>query len=97
MSVRENAGCAFLGASQLILSILGAVIHVWTIIIAFTIKGLFAAVATLVVPVLSQMYWFFKIGSNVGYTNNFYCMAIIAYVVVLGLFLAGLALVAGKS
>jgi len=79
MSVQENAGCALAGTAYMILSVLGVIIHVWTIILAFMIKGFFAAIITFVFPVLSQIFWFFKIGANVGYTNNWFCIAIMVY------------------
>lgn len=94
MSVQENVGCALAGTAYMILSVLGVIIHVWTIILAFMIKGFLAAIITFVFPVLSQIFWFFKIGSNVGYTNNWFCIAIMVYaglwvVVFVGVALAG--------
>lgn len=80
MGTKENAGCAIAGTAYVILSILGVLIHVWTIIIAFMLKGFLAALISFIFPVVSQIYWFFKIGSNVGFTNNWFCISIIAYV-----------------
>jgi len=39
--------------------ILGIVYHLWTVIIAFQ-YGIISAIATFFLPVLSQIYWFFK-------------------------------------
>jgi len=94
MSVQENIGCALAGTAYMFLLVLGVIIHVWTIILAFMIKGFLAAIITFVFPVISQIFWFFKIGSNVGYTNNWFCIAIMVYaglwvVVFVGVALAG--------
>ena len=97
MSVRENVGCAMAGVAYTILYVLGAIIHVWTIILSFMIKGFFAALITFVFPVLSQIFWFFKIGANVGYTNNPFCIAIIVYVGLWALVLVGAAVASSRS
>jgi len=90
MSIREYVGGGVMGFAGIAASILGLIIHVWTIVIAFLLSGLFAAVLTLVFPVLSEIYWFFKIGSNVGYGTK-YCVSIMAYVLLFGLaFLGGM-------
>jgi len=47
--------------------ILGTVYHLWTVIIAFQ-HGLFSGIITLVLPVISEIYWFFKMwGVNTPY------------------------------
>jgi|SaaInlV_200m_DNA_5_1039737.scaffolds.fasta_scaffold10256_4 hypothetical protein len=79
MSAVKIVGGGVMGMAMLAASVLGLVIHVWTIMLAFSIKGLFAAVLTLIFPVLSELYWFFKVGSNVGYDAT-YCVSIMAYV-----------------
>ena len=83
MSVREYLGGGIIGLAWLAASILGLVIHVWTIVIAFSVSGLFAAVLTLVFPVLSEIFWFFKVGSNVSFGTT-YCVSIMAYVGLFG-------------
>ncbi|MDP2605017.1 MAG: hypothetical protein Q8S00_20925 [Deltaproteobacteria bacterium] len=85
MSVKEYLGGGIMGLAWIAASILGLVIHVWTIVIAFLVSGLFAAVLTLIFPFLSEIYWFFKIGNNVGFGAT-YCVSIMAYV---GLFAIG--------
>lgn len=97
MSVQENVGCALAGTAYVILSGLGVIIHVWTIIVAFMIKGFWAAIITFIFPVLSQIFWFFKIGSNVGYTNNWFCIAIMVYVGLWVIVFVGAALASSKS
>mgnify|MGYP006939815516 CR=1 FL=1 len=39
--------------------------HIWTVIIAFEESGTFAGIATLVLPILGEIYWFFAMmGEN---------------------------------
>ena len=47
--------------------ILGTVYHLWTVVIAFQ-HGFVAGIVTLALPVLSEIYWFFKLwGVNTPY------------------------------
>jgi hypothetical protein len=79
MNIKEKSGFGIMGLAFAIQSILGLVIHVWTVVIAYLTSGLFASVLTLIFPVLSEIYWFFKVGSNLGFGVN-YCVAIMAYI-----------------
>jgi hypothetical protein len=88
MSVREIVGGGLMGLAWIAASILGLVIHIWTIVIAFSVSGLFAAVLTLIFPVLSEIYWFFKVGSNVSFSTT-YCVSIMAYVGLFGVVFLG--------
>ena len=88
MGVRENVGGGIMGLALIVASILGLVIHVLTIVIAFSVSGLFAAVLTLIFPILSEIYWFFKVGSNVGFGTT-YCVSIMAYVGLFGVGVLG--------
>jgi len=36
------------------------ILHIWTVIIAFTISGFWGGILTLFLPVLAEIYWFFK-------------------------------------
>jgi len=96
MSIREYVGGGIMGFAWIAASILGLVIHVWTIVIAFLLSGLFAAILTLVFPILSEIYWFFKIGSNVGYGTT-YCVSIMAYIMLFGLAFLGAMIVSSKN
>ena len=50
-----------------LVGILGIVYHLWTVIIAFQ-HGIVSGIVTLFLPVLSQIYWFFKMwGVNTPY------------------------------
>ncbi|MDP2798900.1 MAG: hypothetical protein Q8O60_03315, partial [Deltaproteobacteria bacterium] len=64
--------------------------------IAFLLSGLFAAVLTLVFPVLSEIYWFFKIGSNAGYGTT-YCVSIMAYIGLFGLGFLGAMIASSRN
>jgi len=78
--VRKGAGCALAGIAYVAMGILGLVVHVWTILIAFAASGLIGAVITLILPVLAQIYWFIKIWGVAGNVLNWYCMAVLAYI-----------------
>jgi len=88
MSIQEVVGGGLVGLAGLAATILGLVIHVWTIVIAYAIGGLFAAVLTLIFPVLSEAFWFFKVGTNVSF-GTLYCLSIIAYVGLFGIVFLG--------
>ena len=77
--VQRGAGCAMAGVAYPIMTILGAIIYVWTIVFAFADKGLFAAVLSLIFPVLAQLYWGFVIWNATGTIVNPYCLALIGY------------------
>lgn len=53
--------------------LLGASAHIWTVYIAFTEGGFFAGVLSLFLPVLSEIYWIFKMFGD----NNLYSISII--------------------
>lgn len=53
---------------KVIASVLAAVVHVWTVIIAFKISGFWAALLSFLFPIISQIYWAVKIfGENMMY------------------------------
>jgi len=41
----------------LLLGIVGIIIHVWTILIAYNMKGLIGACISFVLPILSEIFW----------------------------------------
>ena len=83
-SAAETAGCALFGAGYFVMVLLGAVIHVWTIVIAYETSGLPAAVLALILPILAQIYWFFDVMSASGTIANSYCLSILAYLAFMG-------------
>lgn len=86
-----NIGSGLFVIGAWLASILGVVIHTWTVIMAWRIAGFFAAVITMIFPIFAEGYWFFKVGFNVGFLNNWYCIAIMTYV---GLSIIGFAVLA---
>ena len=93
MTVRENVGAGVMGLAWMGAWVLGAIIHVYTIVIAYSLSGLVAAVITLAFPVVSQVYWFFKVASFAGFGAT-YCITVMAFLGLLGLGFAGALLAA---
>jgi hypothetical protein len=54
-------------------------------------------IITFVFPVLSQIFWFFKIGAKVGYTNNWFCIATMIYADLWVVVFAGVAIAGNRS
>ena len=57
----------------------GALIHLYTIYIAYTVSGVFAALLSLVFPVISQAYWFFAAWNITGNFINEYSIFLLSY------------------
>ncbi|WP_045213515.1 hypothetical protein [Desulfonatronovibrio magnus] len=96
MSAREYFGGGIMALAGIAATVLGLIIHVWTIVIAFFVSGLLAAVITLIFPFLSQVYWFFRVGSNLGFDTN-YCVAIMAYVGLFGIGFLGAMIASSRN
>ena len=60
-NLREGIGCAFTATAQLVMMFLGLAIYIWTIVVAFKMKGLGAAILSTLLPKISQIYWLIKI------------------------------------
>lgn len=86
MSIKERIGDGVFGVFLIIMMFLGAAIYVWTIVTSYIMSGLFAAILTLFIPVLSTIYWFFVIGANFGF-DTLFCIAIIIYLIIGGIML----------
>lgn len=78
MNTRNSALVGIYAFTLFGTQILGLIIHVMTIIVAYNGSGLFAACISMVTPVLSEIYWFFKVWANAG-LGNYYCLAILAF------------------
>lgn len=71
---------AVIGIWIIIANILALLLHVWTIIIAFSQSGLGGAVLTFMLPILSEIYWFFR---SIGYTETWFnTYSIIIYITI---------------
>ena len=55
--------------------LLAAITYVVTIVIAFNESGLLAAIIAAFVPILPQVYWFFAIGFEYGFDDQ-YCITV---------------------
>ena len=55
--VREVIEMGIFAISGLMLSVLGLVIHIWTVVVAYDSGGVVAAAVSLTFPVLAQFYW----------------------------------------
>lgn len=58
-------------------SLLMIVVHLWTVVIAFTQSGVFLAFLTLAMPFAAQVYWLFVIAAADGISAP-YCLAVLA-------------------
>jgi len=65
----------------IIIGILGLVIHLWTILLSWGSNGIVAAIIALSLPVISEIFWFFKSWNTTGSFFNTYTIAILVYVV----------------
>jgi hypothetical protein len=75
---------ALIGLLASAIWILGIMYHLWTVIIAFS-HSIIAGIVTLFLPVLSEIYWFFKIwGENTTYTAVSIIYTVIALIVFIG-------------
>ena len=88
-NIKQGAGCAIAGIAYLVMGVLGLIIHIWTILIAYSFAGILGAAISLMFPVLAQIFWGFKIWAHTGTIMNGYCLALIGYVVAFGAVLIG--------
>lgn len=51
--------------------------RIWTVIIAYNTSGFWAAVISIPVPLVSDIYWLIRVGVNTGFTSP-YCVTVIA-------------------
>lgn len=70
--------------SQLIILvgyILGVIVHLWTVIIAFSEGGFLAGILSFIFPVLSEIYWVISLwGENDAYVNTAIIATILVFV-----------------
>ena len=72
-------GCVLVGLAYPVMILLGVVLHLWTIVIAFSRTGFGAALLTFIFPVLSELYWGRRVWNATGTLANAYCGALLAY------------------
>lgn len=59
---------------RLLSQFISGVGHLWTIVIAFKTAGFWAAVGTFFLPIISNIYWFVRVGNYAGYFKSWYCL-----------------------
>ena len=64
--------------------IFGFCIHIKTIVIAYNVSGFFACFVTLMLPIISQIYWFIFAWSKAGFVNS-YSVLVFAWVACLAI------------
>jgi len=67
--------------------------HFGGVFIAYKMSGIGAAFTTLLVPVISTIYWFFQVGQKFGFFHHWFTIAVL-FQVVLMLFCVILAIAA---
>lgn len=88
-SIIVGIATGIMAISGFILWFGGALIHLWTIVIAFNVSGFIAAFMTSMLPGVAQVYWLFEsFRYSESYLNN-YSLAILVYVMLLILIFIG--------
>lgn len=62
---------------RILLPITGILVHLWTVIIAYSEKGIIGSIITLFVPVLSQFYWIYYMWGE----NSLYVWIVIIHLI----------------
>lgn len=88
-NIGQGVGCTITALAYLIMGGLGMAIYIWTIIIAYNFSGIFGAALSLMFPVIAQIVWGIKMWIYTGTFMNYYCMAIIGYVIACIIVLVG--------
>jgi len=66
MRVLHGISISLLSMSMMLKVILGTLVHFFAIYIAWNISGFWAAVLTLIFPVMGEAYWIYQIWSHTG-------------------------------
>ena len=96
MSLGKGIGAFLTGTSGIIMGILGVIIYIWSIVIAYAVGGIIYAAITIALPGASQVYWFFRIWYWTGSINNPYCLAVIGYIGALIIIFVGVTLTSSE-
>ena len=62
MSERLMVGTGIAVIAKFIAAILGLIIHIWTILIAYSLSGVFGAVIAALLPPISEFWCFLYVG-----------------------------------
>jgi len=89
---KARLSCAASGFCYLFMIVWGAVIYVWTIIIAYESAGFFAAFLSVIFPVFAQAFWGVQVWVEQDTIINPYCLALLGYLSATILWRAGILL-----
>jgi len=70
---------------SVVLILMFVILYFWTVIIAYKV-GVLALILSLLLPGLSQIYWFIRVGFSSGFGSPF-CIAVLVYLLSFVLFL----------
>ncbi|MFA6378473.1 MAG: hypothetical protein WCX16_01670 [Candidatus Omnitrophota bacterium] len=76
---KAKIGCALAGVSYFVMTVLGVIIYIWSIVIAYDSMGFLGAILTLIFPVFSQVFWGFVLWAEKGTIVTPYCLALLGY------------------
>ncbi|MGD0108637.1 MAG: hypothetical protein ABSC06_32040 [Rhodopila sp.] len=85
------------GMSMFLKVLLGVAVHFYTVFIAYTISGGFAAFLTLIFPGISEMFWVASIYLHTGMFWNYLTMACAAYLATVVALIFSISMVAAAS
>ena len=80
-TILATTGIVTGGLLYIVMAILGLLLHLWTILIAFGYSGIIAALISLVFPVVAELYWAFYSWKAAGTIVNTYCVSLGIYIV----------------
>lgn len=78
-SFKENATIGVLGILLIIMNILGVLIHLFTVLMAYEVSGFIMAAVTLAMPVFAELFWFVRVWIIREEFLNPYTMGILVY------------------
>jgi intracellular septation protein A len=79
---KDSAGAAPVFALVMVVSfVVNLTVHIWTVVLAYRIKGVWPAVATFVLPAIAECYWAYMLWD----TMRYYSIIAVTVVVVFGI------------
>lgn len=79
MSAEKNVSSGVV-ILDMVLWIIGIIIHIWSVRVAVLVSGIWAGVITFITPPLAEIYWFFKLGYQEGFFDSTYCLVLMVYI-----------------
>lgn len=81
-NILKNIAGAISAIMYMVWSLGGTAIHLWTVLLAYNVKGFFAALVTFILPVLSAIYWAIYFWDSLHTFWNTYTMAVAGFGVI---------------